>query len=129
MLFSRRRCAFMPPVFLAAHSKPKSNHLSKANGSGARARCRKMLRRYNEFFKSLMRLSDLLFVSFAWWLAYGLRFHSTLFGTPENHVVRHYVVAWLIIVLVWAAVFEALDFYRPRRLSTHWREIFDLLKC
>ena len=88
-----------------------------------------MLRRYNEFFKSLMRLSDLLFVSFAWWLAYGLRFHSTLFGTPENHVVRHYVVAWLMILLVWAAVFEALDFYRPRRLSTHWREIFDLLKC
>lgn len=88
-----------------------------------------MLRRHNEFFKSLMRLSDLLFVSFAWWLAYGLRFHSPLFATPENYVVRHYVVAWLIILLVWAAVFEAFDFYRPRRLSTHWREILDLIKC
>jgi len=92
-----------------------------------------MLRRYNEFFKSLMRLSDLLFVSFAWWLAYALRFHSTLFGTlfgaAEDHLVRHYVVAWLIILLVWAAVFEALDFYRPRRLSTHWREVLDLIRC
>ncbi|MGH7851891.1 MAG: undecaprenyl-phosphate glucose phosphotransferase [Candidatus Binatia bacterium] len=76
-----------------------------------------------------MRLSDLLFVSVAWWLAYGLRFHSPLFSAAENYVVRHYVVAWLIILLVWAAVFAAFDFYRPRRLSTHWREILDLIKC
>ena len=88
-----------------------------------------MLRRHNEFFKSLMRLSDLLFVSVAWWLAYGLRFHSALFVATEDYVFRHYVVAWLIILLVWAAVFEAFDFYRPRRLSTHWREILDLIKC
>jgi Undecaprenyl-phosphate glucose phosphotransferase len=88
-----------------------------------------MLRRYNEFFKSLMRLSDLFFVSVAWWLAYGLRFHSALFVATEDYVFRHYVVAWLIILLVWAAVFEAFDFYRPRRLSTHWREILDLIKC
>ena len=88
-----------------------------------------MLRRYNEFFKSLMRLSDLLFVSLAWWLAYGLRFHSHLFATSEIYVFRHYVVAWMIILLVWGAVFEISDFYRPRRLSTHWREILDLIKA
>ena len=88
-----------------------------------------MLKRYNEFFKSLMRLSDLLFVSLAWWLAYGLRFHTFLFGDPEDYLFRHYVIAWILILLVWAVVFEALDFYRPRRLSTHWREVFDLVRC
>ena len=88
-----------------------------------------MLRRYNEFFKSLMRLSDLLFVSIAWWLAYWLRFHSTLFAAPENYLVRHYVIAWLLVLLVWAVVFEAFDFYRPRRLSSHWDEFLDLIKC
>lgn len=87
-----------------------------------------MLRRYNEFFKSLMRLSDLLFVSGAWWLAYGLRFHSSLFPTTENYVFRHYVIAWLIILLVWAGIFELLNFYRPRRISTHWRESVEILK-
>jgi Undecaprenyl-phosphate glucose phosphotransferase len=88
-----------------------------------------MLKRHNEFFKSLMRLSDLLFVSAAWWLAYGLRFHSTLIETTEDYVFRHYVIAWVIILLVWGAIFELLDFYRPRRLSTHWREVLDLIKC
>jgi Undecaprenyl-phosphate glucose phosphotransferase len=88
-----------------------------------------MLKRHNQFFKSLMRLSDLLFVSGAWWLAYGLRFHSALFASPENHLFRHYVVAWVIILLVWGGVFEFLDFYRPRRLSTHWQEVLDLIKC
>lgn len=88
-----------------------------------------MLKKHNEFFKSLMRLSDLLFVSLAWWLAYVLRFHTTLFGTPKSYVFRHYIIAWFLILTVWAAVFQFFEFYRPRRLSTHRREIADLLKC
>ena len=88
-----------------------------------------MLKRHSEFLKSLMRLSDLAFVSLAWWLAYGLRFHTSLFSTPENYIFRHYIIAWILILLVWAGVFEVLDFYRPRRISTHWREILDLIKC
>ena len=88
-----------------------------------------MLKRYNEFFKSLIRLSDLVFVSFAWWLAYWARFHTELFGLYENYVFRHYVVGWILVLLVWGIVFEMLDFYRPRRLSSHWRELVDLLKC
>ena len=87
-----------------------------------------MLKQHNAFFKSLLRVNDLLFVSLAWWLAYGLRFHTELFAEPENYVLRHYFIAWVIIVLVWAAVFELFDFYRPRRLSTHRREIADLIK-
>jgi Undecaprenyl-phosphate glucose phosphotransferase len=73
-------------------------------------------------------LNDLLFVSLAWWLAYGLRFHTSLFSAPEPYVFRHYVVAWLLVLVVWGVVFELLDLYRPRRLSTYRREIFDLIK-
>jgi Undecaprenyl-phosphate glucose phosphotransferase len=75
-----------------------------------------------------MRLNDLAVVSCAWWFAYGLRFHTTLFGEPEDYVFRHYVLAWLIVLVVWAGVFELVDFYRPRRLSTHRREVIDLVK-
>jgi Undecaprenyl-phosphate glucose phosphotransferase len=87
-----------------------------------------MLKRHNEFFKSLMRVNDLLFISLAWWLAYGLRFYTDLFVEAENFIFRHYFIAWIIIMLVWAAVSELLDLYRPRRLSTHHREVADLIK-
>ena len=88
-----------------------------------------MLKRYSEFFKSLMRLSDLFFVSMAWWLAYGLRFQTGYFTSTGDYLFRHYVVAWLMILLVWAGVFEVLGLYRPRRLSTRSREVLDLLKA
>jgi Undecaprenyl-phosphate glucose phosphotransferase len=88
-----------------------------------------MLKKHNEFFKGLLLTSDLCFVSLAWWLAYVARFHSGLFVTSDPFVARHYVLAWLIIVGIWAAVFESADFYRPRRLSTHHRENIELLRC
>ncbi len=87
-----------------------------------------MLKRHNEFFKSLLRLNDLLAVSLAWWLAYGLRFHTDLFSGREDYLPRHYLGAWLLILIVWGVVFELLDLYRPRRLSTYGREIIDLVK-
>ena len=87
-----------------------------------------MLKRHSDFFKSLMLLNDLLLVSLAWWAAYLIRFHTFLFTQREDYLFRHYVVAWLIILGVWAAVFAGLDLYRPRRISSHLREIVDLIK-
>ena len=87
-----------------------------------------MLRRHHEFFKSLLRLNDVVAVSFAWWLAYWLRFYTDLFTVREDYVPRHYFVAWLLILLVWGLVFQVLDLYRPRRLSTYLRETLDLAR-
>jgi len=87
-----------------------------------------MLRRHNEIFKSLLRLNDMAAVSFAWWLAYGLRFYTDLFSAREDFLPAHYFSAWLLILAVWALVFQVLDLYRPRRISTYGREIFDLIK-
>jgi Undecaprenyl-phosphate glucose phosphotransferase len=87
-----------------------------------------MLKKYNQLFKNLLLISDLWFISFAWWLAYGARFYSGFFLT-EAFLPRHYVIAWLIILLVWAAVFEWAEFYRPRRLSSHHHENIELVKC
>ena len=87
-----------------------------------------MLKRHSDFFKSLMLVNDLLLVSLAWWAAYLIRFHTPLLAPREDYVFRHYVVAWLIILGVWAAVFAGLDLYRPRRISSRVREIADLIK-
>src|SRR4030095_6205281 len=87
-----------------------------------------MLRKHNEFFKGLLLISDLCFVSFAWWSAYAMRFYTGFF-IEQPFIARHYFVAWLIVLGVWAAVFEWSDFYRPRRLSTHHHENIELIKC
>ena len=88
-----------------------------------------MLKRHNEFFKSLMLIADLFFVSASWWFAYWMRFKSHLFHAPEDYDFRHYLIAWILIVCVWTIVFRVLDFYRPRRISTHAREFVDLIKA
>jgi Undecaprenyl-phosphate glucose phosphotransferase len=87
-----------------------------------------MLKRHSDFFKSLMLLNDLLLVSLAWWAAYLIRFHTFLLMQREDYLFRHYVVAWLIILGVWAVVFAGLDLYRPRRIFSRLREIVDLIK-
>jgi Undecaprenyl-phosphate glucose phosphotransferase len=88
-----------------------------------------MLKRHSQFFKSLMLLNDLVFLSLSWWLAYLFRFHSnvSLFAA-EPYVFRHYVIAWALLLVIYAGVFLAFDLYRPRRISTHWRELADLFK-
>jgi Undecaprenyl-phosphate glucose phosphotransferase len=88
-----------------------------------------MLKKYSELFKGLLLASDLCFVSIAWWCAFVLRFHTSVFLQGEPYVLRHYMTAWLVILGVWAVVFEFCDFYRPRRLSTHQHETVELIKA
>src|SRR5438309_3418606 len=87
-----------------------------------------MLKRYSQFFKSLMLVNDLMFLTLSWWLAHSLRFHANLPFLPEARVFRHYGIAWILILTVYGVVFQLLDLYRPRRISTHWRETAELFK-
>ena len=75
-----------------------------------------------------MLINDLSFVSLAWWLAYVLRFHTVLFPPPEPYLLRHYVIAYFFILIIWGCVFDLLDLYRPRRISTHLDELVDIIK-
>ena len=88
-----------------------------------------MLKRYNEFFKSLMLASDLVFVSVAWWLAVAARFFTDFFHEPNDYFFRHYLIAWFVLLCVWTMVFRVLDCYRPRRISSHGRELIELIKA
>ena len=88
-----------------------------------------MLKQHNQFFKGLLLGSDLFFISLAWWFAYFVRFYTEIFPDPEPYVFRHYVIGWLAILVVWAIVFEFCGMYRPRRLSTHRREVLELFKA
>jgi Undecaprenyl-phosphate glucose phosphotransferase len=87
-----------------------------------------MLKQHSELFKGLLVTSDLCFVSLAWWSAYVIRFYSGWFASPEPYIPRHYLTAWLLILLTWLGVFEFFGFHRARRLSTYRRETAELLK-
>jgi Undecaprenyl-phosphate glucose phosphotransferase len=87
-----------------------------------------MLKRHSQFFKSLMMVNDIMFLTLSWWLAYLLRFYADIPFEPEPYIFRHYVVAWLLILGIFPVVFQLLELYRPRRISTHSRETVDLLK-
>jgi Undecaprenyl-phosphate glucose phosphotransferase len=87
-----------------------------------------MLKRYSQFFKSLMLVNDLVFLTLSWWLAYLFRFHANIDFLPETRDFRHYVIAWLLILMIYGMVFQLLHLYRPRRISTRWRETADIFK-
>ena len=75
-----------------------------------------------------MLVNDFVFLTLSWWLAYFLRFHVNIPFAPEPHVFRHYLAAWLVILPIFGVVFQSLELYRPRRISSHWREVADLFK-
>jgi len=41
----------------------------------------------------MMMLSDLFFLSVAWWLVYLIRFETDLFPEPEPHLLPRYTIA------------------------------------
>ncbi len=89
-----------------------------------------MLKKYSEFFKSLVFISDLVLISMAWLGAYALRFYSGLIpvtkGVPP---INPYLTLLPAVLIVWATVFKVFDLYRPRRISTHLAEIWDITKA
>lgn len=88
-----------------------------------------MLKQHNQLFKRLLLASDLGFVSAAWWLAFLVRFYTDVFPEPEPYVFRHYMFAWVALLVVWAGVFEVCGIYRPWRISTHRHEVIELVKA
>jgi len=89
-----------------------------------------MLKKYSEFFKSLFFIVDLALISIAWSLAYFLRFHTGLIPVTKGmSSFRAYLVLLPAILIVWGIVFKAFNLYRPRRISSHLSEVWDLTKA
>lgn len=89
-----------------------------------------MLKKYSEFFKSLLFISDLALISLAWLGAYALRFYSSLIPTTKGvPSLQPYLTLLPAILVVWAIVFKLFNLYRPRRISTHFAEIWDIVKA
>lgn len=88
-----------------------------------------LLKKYNQIFISFLFISDLIFVSLAWVLAYLLRFEAGLIGvTKDIPPWSQHIPLLVIILLVCSAVFNFAGFYRPKRISPISNEVFDIIK-
>jgi len=89
-----------------------------------------MLKKHRQFFESLLFIFDLSMIAGAWFAAYGLRFG----GWPlpvyyEVPPLREYLFLAVFILPIWGVIFKGMRMYRPRRVSSHLREIGDILKA
>ena len=89
-----------------------------------------MLKKHSQFFESLLFLFDLSMLAAAWVGAYGLRFAG--WPLPVYHNIpplQEYLFLGVFILPIWGAIFKGMRMYRPRRVSSHLREIRDILKA
>lgn len=89
-----------------------------------------MLKKHGDFFKSLFFIMDLVLISAAWISAYGLRFYTDLIPVTKGvPFFRAYLTLLPAVLIIWGIVFKSFDLYRPRRISSHLSEIWDMTKA
>jgi Undecaprenyl-phosphate glucose phosphotransferase len=89
-----------------------------------------MLKRQASFLKSVLFLADLGLICACWLLAYYLRFSGFIIPLEKDvHPLWPYLILLVPIIVVWAVVFRTFNLYRPRRMSSHLAEVFDIAKA
>jgi Undecaprenyl-phosphate glucose phosphotransferase len=88
-----------------------------------------MLKKHSQFLESLLLLADLAIISVSWIAAYYLRFFMG--AGPDKGIppLNEYVHILLPILLIWPFIFRNMGLYRPRRMSNHIIEFFDIVKA
>lgn len=89
-----------------------------------------MLKKHSKFFESLLLLADWFTLSVAWVSSYYLRFYSGIIpvykGIPSFKI---YLTLLVFMIPLWGLVFKVFGLYRPRRVSTRFYEIVDIVKA
>lgn len=89
-----------------------------------------MLKKHSQFFESLLFIADIIIIVASWLISYYLRFYSGLVqidkGIPPLKIYLFLIVP---IILIWGFAFKAFGLYRPRRITSHLSEVFDIAKA
>lgn len=89
-----------------------------------------MLKRHADFFKSLLFILDLATITIAWIGAYLLRFEVHFFPVTKGvPALSDYFLLLGPIYVIWFFSFRWFDLYRPRRISSRWSEVWDMVKA
>jgi Undecaprenyl-phosphate glucose phosphotransferase len=89
-----------------------------------------MLKKHSQFFENLLFLFDLSIICLAWLGAYALRFSGwpvpVYYGVPA---LQEYLYFLVFVPPIWGVIFKSMKMYRPRRISSHLTEVYDVLKA
>lgn len=89
-----------------------------------------MLKKYRQFFESLLFCFDLGMIALAWIGAYAVRARGWLVPFPENPVMwQQYLALLPIMVPIWAVIFRRMGLYRPHRTNSHLGEAYEILRA
>jgi len=89
-----------------------------------------MLKKHSQFLESIAVIADIVIIFACWVIAYYLRFFIITLPPPKDvPQLENYLFILLPIVIIWPFLFKHLGLYRPRRISSHFAEIFDLVKA
>ncbi len=89
-----------------------------------------MLKKHAKFFENILFIADLFIIGLSWLFAYYIRFYSGLMpvekGIPPFSIYFYLIIP---ILFIWGFVFKTFGLYRPKRISPHLNEIFDIVKA
>lgn len=88
-----------------------------------------MLKRHSKFFENLMLVGDLTLIAGTWGLAYVVRFYGPF---PLDEPIPPWApYGWLLVPLlvIWTISFKQFGLYRPRRIASRAREIWDIARA
>lgn len=89
-----------------------------------------MLKKYSQFFISLLFLQEIVVLSCAWLLAYYMRFYSGIIpvykGIPE---LLPYIKLLLPIWVIWGIIFKAYGLYHSMRAVNFFDEFTKIVKA
>ncbi len=73
---------------------------------------------------------DVFLISVCWILAYYIRFYTD-FIRPAPSIVPFTTYLWFlgVVIIIWSFAFKAFNLYRPRRISSHLKEVLDIGKA
>jgi Undecaprenyl-phosphate glucose phosphotransferase len=89
-----------------------------------------MLKKHNQFFASLLFISDIAVIIIAWFLAYFLRFYLEIGAVTEGIFdLWEYLKLLMVVIVVWAIVFKYVGLYMPKRGVSFGYEFIDIVKA
>lgn len=88
-----------------------------------------MLKKHSQFWESILLIFDIITIVASWILAYFFRFSTGIGPDKGIQPVQNYINALIPVLFIWPFIFKNMGLYRPRRLSTHFAEMFDIAKA